>query len=339
MLFQKSRVHWYKPIQVAEILYRHRIGELTDLLDLEQYRSPSKRWRDDITLPLLGRVCTSSSRFQDNLFDDNAIPPRTLAVLGEANVNTSGAVEAYIYNRFLGRHLQLSKALDLCLQSTRESFRVDEFMNMFIQEAGLRRSMDKIYEIVVYSLFSTLVEAVEMTVEIRIKPEKLPILSDFDDFSQKVLCLENGLPRSIHKARVFRLGATNAADRGLDMYSSWALAIQVKHLSLDEKTAENIVSDIASDRIIIVCKEAERGVILSLLGQIGWQSRIQSVITETDLTKWYDRALRGKHSEILGESLMRTLSQEIENEFPSLSAMPKSVKERHYEAVSFDFWK
>ena len=74
-IIKKSRVHMYKPIQIAEILYRHRtVGDI-DLLNLDDYRTQSKKWRDDISLPLLGRVCTSSARFQDDLFNTNALPP------------------------------------------------------------------------------------------------------------------------------------------------------------------------------------------------------------------------------------------------------------------------
>ncbi len=82
-IIEKSRVHLYKPIQIAEILYRARIDDSLNLLDLEQYRTKSKKWRDEISLPLLGRICTSSAKFQDNLFDANAIPPEILNVLGK----------------------------------------------------------------------------------------------------------------------------------------------------------------------------------------------------------------------------------------------------------------
>ncbi|MCI5981949.1 MAG: HaeII family restriction endonuclease [Bacteroidales bacterium] len=65
------------------------------------------------------------------------------------------------------------------------------------------------------------------------------------------------------------------------MYSNWGPAIQIKHLCLDVELAEAIVTNISSDRIVIVCKEAEKGVIVSLLTQIGWKSRIQNIITRT----------------------------------------------------------
>ena len=37
----KSRVHLYKPIQIAEILYRDRVYGDIDLLNLEDYRTKS----------------------------------------------------------------------------------------------------------------------------------------------------------------------------------------------------------------------------------------------------------------------------------------------------------
>lgn len=69
-VIKKSRVHLYKPIQIAEILYRDRVFQDIDLLELEDYRTKSKRWRDDVCQVLLGRVCTSSAKFQDDLFNE-----------------------------------------------------------------------------------------------------------------------------------------------------------------------------------------------------------------------------------------------------------------------------
>jgi hypothetical protein len=43
-VIQKSRVHLYKPIQVAEILYRDSVHKDINLLSLEDYRTKSKKW-------------------------------------------------------------------------------------------------------------------------------------------------------------------------------------------------------------------------------------------------------------------------------------------------------
>ena len=77
-----------------------------DLLNLETYRTQSKRWRDVFCMQFLGRVSTSSAKFQDNLFEENAIPPNVLSILGKENRKNNGVVEAYIYKSFEDKHLQ-----------------------------------------------------------------------------------------------------------------------------------------------------------------------------------------------------------------------------------------
>ena len=134
-------------------------------------------WRDTISIALLGRKCTSSAKFQDDIF--NAITPAQIAILAKENNENAGVVEAYIYKGFANKHSQLSSALDKCLSSTRETFNVKEFIDMFWAEAGLKRSIDKVYEIIVYALFSTLIDTLELKVEISINDEKLDMVKEF----------------------------------------------------------------------------------------------------------------------------------------------------------------
>ena len=98
-----------------------------------------------MSMLLLGRVCTSSSKFQDNLFDDNAVPPAVLETLGKLNRETSGSVEAHIYSQFMSRYSQIRKALSYCSSTSAENFDIKSFIDSFRYEAGLKRSLDKIY--------------------------------------------------------------------------------------------------------------------------------------------------------------------------------------------------
>lgn len=338
-IIKKSRVHLYKPIQIAEILYHSRLFKDVDLDDLESYRKASKFWRDQVTKVLLGRVCSSSARFQDDLFNENALPPRTIKILAKENERTGGAVEAYIYRRFIDKYGQLFNALTIVTCASKEDFSVKDFIDAFWNEAGLKRSLDKVYEIIVFSLFSTLIEALNLQVEVSVDSDRLDLLAEFEDFAKKVMCLDVHVHRTKQNARVYRVGVTNAADRGLDMYSNWGPAIQIKHLCLDVELAEAIVTNISSDRIVIVCKEAEKGVIVSLLTQIGWKSRIQNIITENDLEIWYEKALRGKYSKSLGDILLEKMCEELSKEFPSIEQLPDIIKNRHYEKIGNPEWR
>jgi len=316
-VIKKGRIHFYKPIQIAEILYRDRIYKDIDLADLETYRSPSKKWRNEICEQFVGRISTSSSKYQDDIFNQTAVPPAALIALGIVNREEDGSIESYIYSRFSERFNQLSSALSYCSSNKKETFDLDYFLNIFWNEPGLRRSIDKIYEIVVYALFSSLIDALEVSIEISMNPEKQNLLNEFSDFAKNVIQLSSAKCSIKRKARINRAGVTNAADRGLDMWANFGLAIQIKHLSLTEELASNIVSSVSADRIVIVCKDIEEKIIISLLTQIGWKSRIQSVITESQLLNWYAKALRGQFSNEIGNNLLQKIMAEILIEFPT----------------------
>ncbi len=338
----KARVHLYKPIQVAEILYHDRTVKNINLSDLETYRNASKKWRDIICLQFLGRTSTSSARYQDDVFNENAIPPEVLVALGKENRKNKGIVEAYIYSRFSERFTQMSTGLDYCLSHDKNNFQIDEFLSLFWNEAGLRRSIDKIYEIVVYALFSALVECLNVKIQVSSDQSKNAILQEFEDFAKQVLNLSVTQNNIILKAQINRVGVTNAADRGLDMWANFGMAIQIKHLSLTEELAENIVSSVSSDRIVIVCKDTEETLIVSLLNQIGWKSKIQSVITESDLKKWYEKALRGQFANETGNLLLSKLKTEIQVEFPVTNSVDffDFQKQRKYDVLKLNgLWK
>lgn len=62
-------------------------------------------------------------------------------------------------------------------------------------------------------------------------------------------------------AHVYRVGVTNAADRGLEYVVNFGPAIQVKHLTLDGKLAQTIIDQVENDNIVIVCCDADAEVI------------------------------------------------------------------------------
>lgn len=126
-LIKKGRVHLYKPIQIAEILRKDRIEGGLNLLDKDTYRKESKKWRDIVTQKLVGNISTSSARYQDNLFEENAIPPRILNILSQENRRTSGAVEAYIYKKLKERLKLLTSGINYCCSHNKKNFQLREF--------------------------------------------------------------------------------------------------------------------------------------------------------------------------------------------------------------------
>lgn len=331
-LIGKQRVHMYKLIQIAEILYRVRINELTleqVKKDNESYRNPSKRWRDSVSRLLLDQVSTSSQKFQDNLFEQNAIPPKTLVVLAQTNVD--GVVERYIYQRFREKQRRILRLGKLLNEATVNDFCLDAFLAEFERDKGIKRSIDKAFEIVVYALFNTLVKHLKVIITVSTDPEEYELLREFEEFARLLIGIDFQHPTISLPAKLYRAGATNAADRGLDIWGNFGPVIQVKHLTLTEELAESISDEVAADHIVIVCKDSEKDIIERVCQQLG--QRIQGIIVQSQLVQWYDQALRGAFSERLGSDLLNSLRQEFRNEFPFSETFEPFYNERGYSRI------
>lgn len=329
-IINKGRIHFYKPIQIAEILYHARFQpDDLDIINVETYRNASKRWRDEVTIKLVGRISTSSQKYQDNLFENNAMPPRLLALLAKENNPQQGMVENYIYHRFKERQQDVLDAYVYLANSTTDIFSLAEFLNYFEHRAGLKRSVDKAFEIVVYALFSTLVNELQAQITLTLNQPNPAVITDFDKFIKYVLGLQDGNTSITMPATMYRGGVTNAADRGLDIVTNFGPAIQVKHLRLDESIAEDIFEGVAIDDIVIVCKTVDAKIIHSILNQMG--IGIRGVITQDDLEEWY-QLCQTKYASQMGENLLKSLVFEFAQEFPLLDQLQSFLDERGYEA-------
>jgi len=329
-VINKARVHFYKPIQVAEILYRSRTRGDIDVSDLESYRSPSKKWRDDISRRLVGSISTSSARYQDDVFNENAVPPQKLAILDAANKAGSAIVENYIYHRMCQRWALLPVIQNYLTETRSEDFTLREFLSKFERYPGLKRSIDKAYEIVVYALFRTLTKFLKIKVTISIEESDEQVLSDFSDFMEVVIGIPRGSRQKVFSAELHRLGVANAADLGLDMLCNFGPVIQVKHISFDPDVLEDVIEPLSMDKVIIVCLESHRYNIEAVLAQIGFRDRIQGIITDRDLERWYELAL-GKYRDKLANLLFRELSSEFRREFPHIERAEEFLRERGYQ--------
>jgi hypothetical protein len=341
IVINNSRVHLYKPIQIAEILYRERMHGDIDISRLETYRTKSKAWRDDICRRFLDRTSTSSSRYQDNVFEKNATPPEVLKILSTENIKKNGIVEAYIYKCFQRKQFQMIGALQYANNTHYKDFRLLNFLELFRSEPGLKRSLDKILEIVVYSLFVTVIRELDATINVSVPSSKMPLLIEFEELTSSLMGISPEVLFQESPASVNRVGVTNAADRGLDMWANFGPAIQIKHLPLTEKLAGEIVGSANADKIVIVCKKADSAVIGKILGHLGLKQKIQSIITEEHLTSWYEKALRGGHSDSIGPRLLTTIRNEIVAEFPTSHQddFMDFLAARNYDSLKDDFWR
>lgn len=330
-IIQKSRVHFYKPIQIAEILYQNRTAGL-DVSQLENYRSASKRWRDDVSLRLVGSRSTSSSKFQDDIYSTTAVPPDAVIELAEYNKKNNGIVEAYIYKAMLAKMNDLGVVHSYLVNTPTETFKLTELLDLFSKNPGLRRSMDKVYEIVTYALFETIIEGIGVSVTLGLDTKTVELQQEFEGFTEKVFRLRPG-EQHTEAARIFRVGSTNANDGGLDLWANFGPAIQVKHFALHPEHLTSITTAVKADRYIVVCTDAEKDIISSILKQAGDYPKVQSIVTLSDLDRWCRIGVSEKYKDTIGREVVRRLLEEFEYEFPSNKALPLFLGERGYDTL------
>lgn len=340
LIIGKSRVDLYKPIHIAEVLYRSRTARDFDISKLETFQNPSLRWRNEVTNRLAGKVSTSSARYQHDVWNITAMPIDFLTVLDTENKRTNGAIEKYIYARYGERQGTVSNVISAIKEAKPETFKLESLLELFIKESGIRRSIDKTYEIVVYSLFETVISALEAKVKVSVSETSKPILQEFSDLAKVLLGVDENNLSWEQSAHIFRVGVTNAADRGLDMWANFGVAVQVKHLTLNEKLANSIAKQVESDSIVIVCKDAEAKVIETVLKQIGYGAKVRGIVKESDLIKWYEKCLRGKFSNKLADTLLERLLDGFEAEFPFSKTLAEFLEERNYNNLqTSELWE
>lgn len=338
-IIRKSRIHCYKPIQVAEILYKSRTEGDFSVTDLESYRNPSKHWRDVISSRLVGNVSTSSQKFQDDLFNPHAMPPEKLDQLDKVNKSNPKIVENYIYHRLKERWGMLNSIGRYIEQAIPTDFSLREVISFFTLRRGLKKSIDKVYEISVHSLFSSIVRALRAEITLELKNPDPEILEDFKEFTSIVLGVDAKKTFIIIPARLYRMGVTHAADTGVDIGTNFGPVVQVKYISLDVEQASGIVEFSPAERIIVVCRKAEKNVIMRVAKQLGFGQRIQGIITQGDLETWYELALK-KYENQIGKSLLSDLLREFHREFPMVAEIDSFLKERGYNLQQLvDEWE
>ena len=225
LIIGKSRVDLYKPIHIAEVLYRSRTVGGFDIAKLETFQNPSLRWRNEVTSKLAGKVSTSSARYQHDVWSETAMTIELLVVLDAENKAADGAIENYIYSRYGERQGTVSSVISAIKDAAPETFKLENLLELFIKESGIRRSIDKAYEIVVYSLFETVISALEAKVKVSVSENSKPLLQEFSDLAKVSLGVDENTFSWEQTAHISRVGVTDAADRGLDMWANYGVAV------------------------------------------------------------------------------------------------------------------
>ena len=316
-VIDKSRVHFYKPIQVAEILHKSRTNSaLVNFSDFDNIRKISKSWRDEVSLRLVGNRSTSSAKYQDDLF--RAVTAENIEKLCFLH-NQNGAVEEYIYSEMKKKWDVLVRILNYCIDAKPETFSLKKMEQMFDAESGLKRSIDKMFEIGAYTILSHYIKLSRAKMVVEIDP--------ITPLPQMITDMLN--PDSVRRPSISRVGVANAADRGLDMVTNFGPVVQVKHLPLSYDLVEEVCSSLPMSEVFLVVNSDDLEVRKRL--ELGAPNNLIGIVSTVELDEMYSSILGnpGLTSETKS-GLLESLADGMLLEFPHLGEFETFANERGY---------
>ena len=313
-VIQLSRVEMYKPIQIAETLREINLNNTINPLALETYRNISRELRNKITKQLIGKISTSSMRFQDDLWNESAVPPSALALLANEN-RKSSKVEEYIYQHVYAKNahmIEIRKNLDNISSIKQIQIMFDSF-----DSPGLRTSADRLYEVFVLSVLQTDLE--NSNYKLNITGSKASVTGNG---AKKLIDATDGQRNELMLAKI---GHTNAADAGLDIWSNFGVVISVKNYHLDAELLEKVLSDTPIGFLVVVCETIDA----SLLGQYKKISNGRSVvfITKEEILNDVKSILA---DEKRSKQFITRFLHFYDGEFPLTNTLEEFMKQRKY---------
>ena len=320
-LIRKSRVHFYRPIQVAEVLHQCRLGVIRSVKKIEDYRVRSKHWRDEVSRRILGRVCNSSAAYQDSIFDDGKCSPEALQALADYNNSSGGVVEAYVYGRFRSTSDQVAAVSDYVDKCQPKDLSIAAMLTRFDNSSQLGRSADKVFEICVAALLATMTEAIKLKVRLE-WDEKAAESGAEQELLRAVL---GGKPVSgdaFIPARSFRVGSTNAADGGVDIATNFGVVVQIKRRELDLDLVRTAVEAVSAPRLLLACESYAKAALAA------YASRI-ALLDMGVLESWFKACVSGSSAPVVKQKIVDGLNAE----FPSVRSFTQFMRDRRYDTI------
>jgi hypothetical protein len=238
-----------------------------------------------------------------------------MVALGNAN-STNHVVEAYIYSFIVEKNQELVTARSTV--SNLNSKRQIENLLAAFDVPTLKSSADRLYEILATAVFKTELSQTSYTISI-----DGPKPTNHQNSIDALVDLVFHFPMPLE---VDRLGHTNAADAGLDIWTNFGVAVNVKRLPLNVALLDKIVKDTPIGSLHIVCLKVEPAA-LAKLGQLKKAGLKISVTTLKDLLNSVETLTGNKTSLKL---FVDILTKSFDQEFPMAKTLGDFIKSRDY---------
>ena len=309
-----SRVEMYKPIQIAETLREFTLNRSFTPTSLEAFRSLSRDLRNKVTLELIGKVSTSSMRYQDDVWNASALPPAALSTLASSNCHHE--VEEYIYQHVYAKSLQMIE-IRKSLDEIKTAEEVKDIFRLF-DTPGLRSSADRLFEVFALAVLQTQIEKSNFTFNLSGDSKSIPGLT-----GKKLISIALGESNHLKLAK---MGHTNAADAGLDIWTNFGVVVSVKNYFLSLDLLRKVLDDTPVGLLVVIC-ESTNSIVEKELKRIANEREVV-LITSEELLMDVELLLRDSY---LSAAFINKLINFYDREFPLAVTLEGFMKQRRYK--------
>ena len=233
--------------------------------------------------------------------------------------NQNGEVEEYIYSEMKKKWDVLLSILNYCIDATPESFSLKEMEQMFDAESGLKRSIDKMFEIAAYTILSYYIDLSRAKMIVKTDPV-IPLPQMINDMLN---------PGNVRTPSISRVGVANAADRGLDMVTNFGPVVQVKHLPLSYNLVVEVCSSLPMSEVFLVVNSDNVEARHRL--ELNPPNNLVGIVSTEGLDDMYSSVLNNPNLKLERKyRLLEDLADGMILEFPHLGEFETFVRQRGY---------
>jgi hypothetical protein len=252
-------------------------------------------------------------RFQDDLWNASAMPPEALNAL--ANANSKHQVEEYIYQHVYAKSSQMIEIRKV-LDQVQTLSDIQSIFDLF-NTPGLRSSADRLFEVFALSVLQTQIEKSDFTFTLSGNSDSVKGIT-----GKKLISIAEGQGNDLELAK---MGHTNAADAGLDIWTNFGVVVSVKNYNLDEDLFLKVLSDTPVGLLVVICETVSKNVEKELLKYSN--NRPVVLITRGEL---FEDAGTLLASSDLAKVFVNKLISFYDKEFPLTVTLENFMAKRNY---------
>ena len=242
------------------------------------------------------------------------MPPEALTALASANSNHR--VEEYIYQHVYAKSSQMIEIRKV-LDDVKTLSDIENIFALF-NSPGLRSSADRLFEVFALSVLQTQIEKSDFTFSLKGNSTSISGVT-----GKKLISIAEGQGNDLELAK---MGHTNAADAGLDIWTNFGVVVSVKNYNLDEDLFIKVLSDTPVGLLVVICETVAKNVERDLLKLSN--SRPVVLITRKELFEDAGRLLNHADHSIV---FVRKLISFYDKEFPLTVTLENFMKKRNYK--------